>query len=189
MRPTDSGRGLPDRDTVRRGSFGAALRQLYGGSAPSGPATGALRATNADNLVVRSRAYRRLRAWIVSRGLSQTTIFAIRLLHTAIFAQLMGFVLVVTASGLRNRFTRWTRLALLGVAGEAAVVLLNRGRCPLTVVVEDLGAEHGSVSDILLPDWAARHIPHISTGLLALGFATLGIRRVAAARRGSGPKR
>jgi len=184
MGSNDADEGSAARGEPRANWIAAAVRQLYSGSAPSGPAAGAVRATNRDNVVIRSGVYRRLRAWIVAHGLSDETIAGIRIVHTAIFAQLMGLVVLVTWSGLRNRFTRREALALLGVAGEAGAVLLNQGRCPLTVMVEDLGAERGSVSDILLPDWAARHIPHVSSGLLALGMVTLGLRRAAGSRRG-----
>ena len=189
MGSNDADEGSAACGEARAKWIAAAVRQLYSGSAPSGPAADALRATNRNNVVIRSDVYRRLRAWIVAHGLSDETIAGIRIFHTVIFTQLMGLVVLVTWSGLRNRFTRREGLALLGVAGEAGVVLLNQRRCPLTVVVEDLGAEHGSVSDILLPDWAARHIPHVSSGLLALGMVTLGIRRAARSRRGSTSQR
>lgn len=158
--------------------FGTATRTLYHGQGPAGPAG----ITTADNLVLRSAAYRRLRPWIVSHGLAARTILAIKALHTMVFAVLMGFVLLVTVAGIRDRFTRRTGLALLTVVGEALIVVLNRGRCPLTVVVEDLGDEHGSVSDIFLPRWLAWHIPHISSGLLGLGLGGLALHRLTGRR-------
>ena len=37
--------------------------------------------------------------------------------------------------------------------------MANRGHCPLTRLVEDLGADSGRVSDIFLPRWFADRIP------------------------------
>ena len=122
--------------------------------------------------------YRRLRAGIVAHGLEQPVIQGIKLTHTAVFASLMGLVLYVTLAGIRGRFGRRALAALLVIGGEALIVTVNGGGCPLTGVVEDLGAEHGSVSDIFLPDWVARHIPHFSSALLAAGLAALAARRV-----------
>ncbi len=154
---------------------GAALRNLYGGVGAEGTPS----LPDPDTRVLRSAAYRRLRPVIVAHGLENQTITAIKLLHTTVFAGLMGLVLLITASGIRNRFTRRTGLALLTIVGEGSVLALNKGRCPLTVVVEDLGAEHGSVSDIFLPDWFAHRIPHISSGLIGLGLAVAALRRLA----------
>lgn len=143
----------------------------------AGPLTADTGPVEPSDGLIRSAAYRRLRPWIIRHGLGNQTIVAIKLFHTAIFFVLMSFVLNVAYSGVRNRFTRRTALSLAAVVAEGFVVTLNRGRCPLTVVVEDLGAEHGSVSDIFLPRWVARHIPHISTALLGLGLGTLIVRR------------
>jgi len=130
------------------------------------------------NGVLQSALYRRLRPWIIAHRLERQTIAAVKLVHTAIFTVLMSFVVYVSYSGLRNRFSRVTRLSLGAVVIEGIVVTLNQGRCPLTIVVEDLGAEHGSVSDIFLPAWFAQHIPHISSSLIGLGLAAFALRRM-----------
>ena len=134
--------------------------------------------TASANGVLRSALYCRLRPWIIANRLERQTIAAVKLVHTAIFTVLMSFVVYVSYSGLRNRFTRVTSVSLGAVVIEGIVVTLNQGRCPLTIVVEDLGAEHGSVSDIFLPAWFARHIPHISSSLIGLGLAALALRRM-----------
>ena len=55
------------------------------------------------------------------------------------------------------------------VTVEIGVFFANRGRCPLTGVAEDLGAEDGRVSDIFLPEALARTLPAWSTAILLSG--------------------
>jgi hypothetical protein len=120
--------------------------------------------------------YRPVRNWIHQHDLSHAVIRSIKGLHTAIFALIMGFIAYFAYSGLRGNVSRWMFVTLALTVAEALVLMINRGRCPLTIVVEDLGEEHGSVSDIYLPDVVARHIPHISTGLLGIGLVGLFVR-------------
>jgi hypothetical protein len=47
----------------------------------------------------------------------------------------------------------------------------------LTDLVEDLGSQHGSVSDIFLPTWFADRIPVLFTPPFAVGLAAVGMRR------------
>ena len=46
--------------------------------------------------------------------------------------------------------------------------IANDGVCPITPLTERLGAAHGSVSDIFLPQAIARTIPIWSSALLVL---------------------
>jgi hypothetical protein len=52
---------------------------------------------------------------------------------------------------------------------EAVVYVSNNQVCPLTPLVEELGAESGTVTDIFLPEWLSRRIPMYSGGLLIVG--------------------
>jgi hypothetical protein len=122
--------------------------------------------------------YEPVRSWIHEHNLANAVIRSIKGLHTAIFALIMGFIVYFAYSGLRGQVSRWMVVTVVLTLAEALVLMVNRGRCPLTIVVEDLGEEHGSVSDIYLPDIIARHIPHISTGLLGIGMTGLIVRAV-----------
>jgi hypothetical protein len=94
------------------------------------------------------------------------------------FGLIMGFIVYFAYSGLRGHLSRWMLVTLALTLVEGLVLMVNRGRCPLTIVVEDLGEEHGSVSDIYLPAVIARHIPHISTALLGIGLMGLLVRKI-----------
>ena len=112
------------------------------------------------------------------RGWRRTAIVAIKVVHTALFVLISGAILRVFLDGLRGRWTGATRLALAVSLGESALVFANRMRCPLTQLVERLGAEDGRVSDIFLPRWFADHVPHIFVPPLALGTLLIAWRRV-----------
>jgi hypothetical protein len=110
----------------------------------------------------------RWRAWLIG---------AIKLVHSAIFVVNAASVVHIFLAGLRNRPSRWTRFALVAALSESVVFVVNRGRCPLTSLVEDLGAESGRVSDIFLPRWFADRIPQLCAPLLVVGVTALAFHR------------
>ncbi len=107
----------------------------------------------------------------------------LKAVHTVIFAGELVAILWLVVSGLVGRRDRAVGIAAAAVAAEAAVFLANDGVCPITPLTERMGAAHGSVSDIFLPDAVARTIPTWSTGLLAIA-GLLHIRAFVVSRRG-----
>ena len=104
-------------------------------------------------------------------GISMTSphpvaIAGVKSLHTLIFAGELAAILWLVISGLVGRRDRSVGIAAAAVAFEAAVFVANDGVCPITPLTERLGAAHGSVSDIFLPQAVARTIPLWSTSLL-----------------------
>ena len=138
------------------------------------------------SFITRNPLYLRLRDKLMAHNKEHAAIQAIKLFHSGAFLILAGAVLIVAWSCAMDRITRTTRWAVVAVVSESAIILVNDGRCPLTSVVEDLGAEHGSVSDIFLPDRLARNIPQISTTLLGTGIVLLISRRLLRRARSSG---
>jgi len=114
------------------------------------------------------------------RGLA---IVAIKALHSAAFLSIAGLILVFAWDGFRGRPTRRTALAAIVALGESAVYASNNLVCPLTPLVEELGAESGTVTDIFLPDWLSLRIPPIFGSLLVVGL----ILNVRALMRRRGP--
>jgi hypothetical protein len=114
-------------------------------------------------LICRSSRFR----W---RGIA---IFAIKLMHSAIFLSVAACVLYVFYAGLTNRRS-WLSNAALGAAlGESLIFIAFRFRCPLRLVAEDLGAESGQVTDIFLPRWFADRIPYFFTPPLLVGVGAM----------------
>lgn len=109
-------------------------------------------------------------------------IVTIKLVHSLIFLMNSAAILHVFVAGILNRPSRWTRPALAVALTEVAVFVVNRRRCPLTDLVENLGAEHGRVSDIFLPRWLADRIPQLCGPPLLVGVLALAWHRWGAAR-------
>ncbi len=111
-------------------------------------------------------------------------LFAVKAVHTLIFFSMSWAVLYTLYSGLTNRVSRKTGMAVVAVLGEGIVFASNGGCCPLTKVAEGFGAANGTVGDLFLPQWFARRIPAVSSalmrvGLLAMLWHRLGANRVA----------
>ncbi len=100
-------------------------------------------------------------------------IVGIKVIHSAIFLVNAVSVLHIFWVGVSGRRSRWTGLSLLAATGESVVFVANHGRCPLTGLVEDLGADSGRVSDIFLPRWFADRVPHLFGPLLVIGLVAL----------------
>ncbi|MGE0040406.1 MAG: hypothetical protein AB7H88_06395 [Vicinamibacterales bacterium] len=90
--------------------------------------------------------------------MARVTIVQIKLVHTLIFWVLSACVLFALWSGVADRITTWTWVAVGLVAVEGIVLAAAGWICPLTLLAERLGAERGSVSDIFLPKWFADRI-------------------------------
>jgi hypothetical protein len=81
---------------------------------------------------------------------------AIKLFHTVIWAVLAGCILALPITGLMHRFDWAVALTVL-VLVECAVLVLNRGRCPLSDLAARFANERADNFDIYLPKWLARH--------------------------------
>jgi hypothetical protein len=103
----------------------------------------------------------------------RAAVVAIKLVHSLIFLVNSAAILHVFVAGVSNRPSRWTPVALAVALTEVAVFVVNRQRCPLTDLVERLGAENGRVSDIFLPRWLADRIPQLCGPPLLIGVVAL----------------
>ena len=86
------------------------------------------------------------------------TIFQIKVVHTVIFWVLSICVVYVLFSGVADRVTSWTYVAILLLLVESVVLVAFRWTCPLTLLAERQGAVRGEVADIFLPKWFADRI-------------------------------
>lgn len=105
------------------------------------------------------------------------TLWWIKAVHTFLFVSIGGAIALFAWDGFAGRPRRRTAYALRIALGETAVYLSSNQGCPLTPLAEDLGAESGSVVDIILRDAVARGIPLVSGTALLLGIA-MNIRSV-----------
>jgi hypothetical protein len=82
----------------------------------------------------------------------------IKVVHTLIFWILSLCTAYALYSGVADRITAWTWVAVLLLLVESVVLVASGWTCPLTVLAERQGALQGSVSDIFLPKWVADRI-------------------------------
>jgi hypothetical protein len=86
------------------------------------------------------------------------TILQIKVIHTLIFWILSVCTVYALFSGIANRITVWTWVAVVALLVESAVLVVSGWTCPLTILAERQGALRGSVTDIFLPKWFADRI-------------------------------
>jgi hypothetical protein len=103
-------------------------------------------------------------------------VFFIKMVHTVIFLYMSVCLLYILYAGITRAFGLILVVAICSILVEGVVLLLNRGRCPFTVLAEKHGAKSGSVTDIFLPDYIARNTFRFSTVLFALEMVLLAVR-------------
>jgi len=106
----------------------------------------------------------------IPSGWRQSVVVTVKAFHTAAFISIFGLIVLVAWDGFHGRSTLRTRLAAAIALAETAIFASNNQVCPLTSLVEELGAASGSVTDIFLPDSVSRRIPLFSGGLLMVGL-------------------
>ena len=104
------------------------------------------------------------------------TILQIKLVHTAIFWTLSLCVLYALFSGIADRITIWTWVAVGLLLVESVVLVVSGWTCPLTILAERQGALRGSVADIFLPKWFADRIFPICGTLYGVALVALAWR-------------
>ncbi len=104
------------------------------------------------------------------------TISQIKLIHTVIFWILSLCVLYALVSGLADRITAWTWVAVGLLLVESVVLIVSGWTCPLTILAERQGALRGSVTDIFLPMWLADRIFPICGTLYGIALVLIAWR-------------
>lgn len=100
----------------------------------------------------------------------RAAIVAIKAVHSAAFFSIASLIILFAYDGICGRPRRRTAIAAVVAFGESAIFATNNQVCPLTPLVEELGAERGSVTDIFLPEPLSRCIPMIFGSILVAGI-------------------
>lgn len=104
-------------------------------------------------------------------------LFAIKLIHTIIWVILAGATLYIFYSGLFNRITTYTWIAIAMIVGEGLVLLMFKWACPLTVIARKYSDSDKDNFDIFLPNWLAKHNKTIFTTLFLVGLILILFRK------------
>ena len=100
----------------------------------------------------------------------QTTLNAVKALHTAIWAFFVGCIVGAPLAAAQGRLK--LAAVLIGLVGiESLVLVLNSWSCPLTDVASRYTERREENFDIYLPRWLAKHNKSIFTPLYILGSA------------------
>ena len=86
------------------------------------------------------------------RGAS--TLAAIRLFHTAVWAVLAGCIIALPVVALMNRLD-WALVLTSVVIVECGVLAFNEGQCPVTLLAAQYTDDRADNFDIYLPSWLA----------------------------------
>lgn len=101
------------------------------------------------------------------------TIFQIKLVHSIVFWVLSLCTLYALYSGIADRVTAWTWVAVVLLLLESIVLAASGFTCPLTILAERQGARRGSVTDIFLPKWFADRIFPVCGTLYAVALVLI----------------
>jgi hypothetical protein len=106
----------------------------------------------------------------------RVTIFQIKIIHSFIFWVLSLCVAYALFSGVADRITIWTWVAVGLLLVESVVLVASGWTCPLTILAERQGALRGSVTDLFLPRWLADRIFPICGTLYGIALFTIAWR-------------
>jgi len=101
---------------------------------------------------------------------SAAKLVTIKLMHTAIWAVLVGCILAIWVFAWRGAYP-FAALSIAVVLIEVVVLVLNRWRCPLTSIATRYTEDRRDNFDIYLPEWLALHNKLIFGTLYVAGIA------------------
>ena len=84
---------------------------------------------------------------------SVTKLLLIKILHTVVWVFFVVAILYVLYSGISDKITLFTWIAIASVVVEGIVLLINKWRCPLTPIAEKYTDNPVVGFDIFLPSW------------------------------------
>jgi hypothetical protein len=100
----------------------------------------------------------------------------IKWVHTLIWVFFVYAIFYVVYSGIANRITPFTWIAIALVFGEGVVLLIFKKFCPLTLVARKYSDSNKDNFDIFLPNWLARYNKEIFTTIFAFGLLIVLLR-------------
>ena len=106
-------------------------------------------------------------------------LFAIKLIHTIVWAFFVTVIFYVLYSGITNNVTIYTWLGVALVIGEGITLLIFKMFCPLTLIARKYSDSEKDNFDIFLPNWLAKHNKLIFTSIFVLGLILVVYRSIA----------
>jgi hypothetical protein len=106
---------------------------------------------------------------------------AVKIVHTLIWLFFVAAIFYILYSGISNKITTYTWIAIGLIVGEGAVLVLFKMFCPLTLIARKYSDSEKDNFDIYLPNWLARHNKIIFTTIYLVGVIIVLIRVIGSA--------
>jgi len=107
------------------------------------------------------------------------TLVIIKLLHTLIWAFFIFILLYIFFAVTIGRIDIYLWICISLICFEGIVLMINRWRCPLTLVAAKYSQSQEDGFDIFLPKWLAIHNKKIFTTLFVIEMGILSFRLLA----------
>ncbi len=105
-------------------------------------------------------------------------LFIIKLLHTIIWSFYVMVIFYILYSGIFNKISIFTYVAIGLVVLEGLILIAFKWRCPLTVVGYKYSETKEMGFDIFIPKWLAKHNKTIFTLTFVAGLIAVALRLI-----------
>jgi hypothetical protein len=96
-------------------------------------------------------------------------LFYIKLIHTLIWVMYVLVISYIMYAGISNQINVYTWIAIGSVVVEGIVLLIFKGKCPLTIIGYKYTDQPEVGFDIFLPRWLAKYNKLIFGTLFTIG--------------------
>lgn len=103
-------------------------------------------------------------------------LFAIKFAHTLIWLFFVVAIFYILYSGISNKITTTTWVAIALIIAEGLVLVIFKMFCPLTLIARKYSDSDKANFDIFLPNWLARYNKIIFTTIYIVGVIIVLIR-------------
>ncbi|NJB71752.1 hypothetical protein GGR42_002214 [Saonia flava] len=100
----------------------------------------------------------------------------IKWIHTLIWLFFVVLIFYILYSGIKNKITLFTWIAIAFIVGEGLVLLIFKMFCPLTIWARKYSDSQKDNFDIYLPNWLAKYNKIIFTTIFLIGLVLVLIR-------------
>ena len=101
---------------------------------------------------------------------------AVKIMHTLIWLFFVATIFYILYSGISNKITVYTWIAIGLIIAEGVVLVLFKMFCPLTLIARKYSDSEKDNFDIFLPNWLARHNKIIFTTIYLVGVIIVLLR-------------
>jgi len=101
---------------------------------------------------------------------------AVKIVHTLIWLFFVAAIFYILYSGISNKITIYTWIAIGLIIAEGVVLVMFKMFCPLTLIARKYSDSDKDNFDIFLPNWLARHNKIIFTTIYLVGVIIVIIR-------------